>query len=71
MRALLPSPGGPQLASVKRPSPGPGQVLARVRAAPLNRADLAMLRGASHGSVGGRGAPLGLEWAGEIAEPNL
>lgn len=68
MRALLPSPEGPQLATVSRPSPGPGQVLVQVRAAPLNRADLAMLRGASHGSVGGAGSPLGLEWAGEIAE---
>lgn len=67
MRALLPGPEGPQLASVARPAPGPGQVLVRVRAAPLNRADLAMLRGASHGSVGGMGAPLDLEWAGEIA----
>ena len=34
----------------------------------LTRADLAMLRGASHGTVGGAGSPLGLEWAGEIAE---
>lgn len=67
MRALLPSPDGPQLSTLDRPSPGPGQVLVRVRAAPLNRADLAMLRGAAHGSVGGMGAPLGLEWAGEIA----
>ncbi|MBA4010324.1 MAG: quinone oxidoreductase [Phenylobacterium sp.] len=67
MRALLPSAEGPKLAQAPRPEPGPGQVLVRVRAAPLNRADLAMLRGASHGTVGGKGAPLGLEWAGEIA----
>jgi len=68
MRALVSSPGGPRSAEVPRPSPGPQQVLVRVKAAPLNRADLNMLRGASHGAVGGLGAPLGLEWAGEIVE---
>lgn len=67
MRALLPGADGPQLAEIERPEPKPGQVLVRVRAAPLNRADLAMLHGAAHGSVGGAGVPLGLEWAGEIA----
>jgi NADPH2:quinone reductase len=67
MRALLPRADGPHLAEIDRPEPGPGQVLVRVRAAPLNRADLAMLHGAAHGTVGGTGVPLGLEWAGEIA----
>src|SRR3546814_10384885 len=67
MRALVSSHEGPRLTTMERPSPGPGQVLVRVHAAPLNRADLAMLKGASHGQVGGAGAPLGLEWAGEIA----
>lgn len=67
MRALLPGSDGPHLAEIARPEPGLGQVLVRVRAAPLNRADLAMVHGAAHGSVGGAGVPLGLEWAGEIA----
>ena len=67
MRALVSSPEGPTLAERPRPTPGPNQVLVRVHAAPLNRADLAMLRGAAHGAVGGMGSPLGLEWAGEIA----
>ncbi|PZQ62466.1 MAG: quinone oxidoreductase [Phenylobacterium zucineum] len=67
MRALVSSPAGPVLTEVPRPSPGPHQVLVRVRAAPLNRADLNMLRGASHGAVGGLGSPLGLEWAGDVA----
>ncbi|WP_293461605.1 zinc-binding dehydrogenase [Phenylobacterium sp.] len=67
MRALVSSPEGPTLTERPRPTPGPNQVLVRVHAAPLNRADLAMLRGASHGAVGGLGAPLGLEWAGQIA----
>lgn len=68
MRALVSSPEGPRLAEVPRPRPGPHQVLVRVRAAPLNRADLNMLRGNAHGGVGGMGAPLGLEWAGEVVE---
>lgn len=67
MRALVSSPEGPTLAERPRPTPGPNQVLVRVHAAPLNRADLAMLRGAAHGAVGGMESPLGLEWAGEIA----
>ncbi|MEW5683765.1 MAG: zinc-binding dehydrogenase [Pseudomonadota bacterium] len=67
MRALVSSTEGPLLAEIPRPSPGARQVLVRVRAAPLNRADLNMLRGASHGAAGGLGAPLGLEWAGEVA----
>ena len=40
----------------------------QVKAGSLNRADLAMLKGSSHGRVGGMGAPLGLEWAGEVVE---
>lgn len=68
MRALVSSPDGPRLSEVPRPRPGPNQVLVRVHAAPLNRADLNMLRGNAHGAVGGMGAPLGLEWAGEVVE---
>jgi NADPH2:quinone reductase len=43
-------------------------VLVRVRACGLNRADLGMTKGHAHGSAGGVGAVLGMEWAGEIAE---
>lgn len=67
MRALLPGSDGAQLGSIAVPQPGLGQVLVRVHAAPLNRADLAMRMGAAHGNVGGAGIALGLEWAGEIA----
>ncbi len=66
MRALVSTPDGPRLADVPQPAPKPGQVMVKVAAAPLNRADLAMLKGRPHGAVGGMGAPLGLEWSGEI-----
>jgi len=39
----------------------------KVRAAALNRADLTTARGLPHGSHGGVGAAVGLEWAGEVA----
>ena len=68
MRAVVSSANGPVLQDVARPSPKPEEVLVRVRASALNRADLAMLKGSAHGGVGGMGAPLGLEWAGEIVE---
>jgi NADPH2:quinone reductase len=41
-------------------------VLVRVRAAGLNRADLIMASGRMHGSAGGPGTVLGLEFAGEV-----
>ena len=43
-------------------------MLVRVRSCGLNRADLGMTKGHAHGSAGGVGAVLGMEWAGEIAE---
>jgi NADPH2:quinone reductase len=68
MRAIFSSLEGPVLQEVPRPSPGEGEVLVRVRANALNRADLMMLRGGLHGGFGGVGFPLGLEFAGEIVE---
>ena len=68
MRAIVSTPDGAVLREVPRPTPRPDEVLVRVRAGALNRADLSMLKGASHGRVGGPGAPLGLEWAGEVVE---
>ncbi len=57
-----------EIREVPRPVPAPNQVLVRVRASGLNRADLIMLGGAKHGNAGGPGTILGLEWAGEIVE---
>lgn len=68
MRAIVSSPNGPVIQDFEEPIAGPGFVKVRVRAAALNRADLAMLTGASHGVAGGMGMPLGLEWAGDVVE---
>ena len=63
--------GGPDVLRYEdAPDPVPvnGQVLIDLRAASLNRADLAVAAGHRHGAIGGPGAIPGLEWAGEIAE---
>lgn len=66
MRAYTSNGNGIGLSEVEQPVPGSGEVLVRVRASALNRIDLAMAKGHAHGNVGGRGVPLGVEWAGEI-----
>jgi NADPH2:quinone reductase len=48
------------------PEPGAGEIRVRVKATALNRADLLVLAGHQHGGVGGAGAILGLECAGEV-----
>ncbi len=67
MRAMVVGESGLELRDVPVPVPGPGEVLVRVRAAGLNRAELAMAAGHAHGPLGGKGAVIGLEWAGEVA----
>ncbi|MBY0337700.1 MAG: zinc-binding dehydrogenase [Acetobacteraceae bacterium] len=56
-----------EIREVPTPTPGPEQVLIRVRAVGLNRADLGVAAGHMHGNQGGPGAIPGLECAGEIA----
>jgi NADPH2:quinone reductase len=68
MKAHVLGADGPELADIAAPKAGPEDVLVRVRACALNRADLAMARGVKHGGAGGAGAVLGLEWAGEVVE---
>jgi NADPH:quinone reductase len=68
MKAYIYGTNGAEITDVAKPSPKGTQVLVRVRACGLNRADLGMTKGHAHGSAGGVGAVLGMEWAGEIAE---
>ena len=68
MKAYVYGANGPAIAEVAKPAPKGAQVLVRVHACGLNRADLGMTKGHAHGSAGGVGAVLGMEWAGEVAE---
>src|SRR5216684_3038552 len=68
MKAYVYGANGPAITDVAKPSQNGTQVLVRVRACGLNRADLGMTKGHAHGSAGGVGTVLGMEWAGEIAE---
>ncbi|MDX2154978.1 MAG: zinc-binding dehydrogenase [Hyphomicrobiaceae bacterium] len=68
MKAAVLGSNGIEIREVVRPRPGPEQVLVRVRAAGLNRADLIVASGRMHGPSGGPGTILGLELAGEVAE---
>jgi NADPH:quinone reductase len=68
MKAFVYGANGAEIADIAKPAPKGTQVLVRVRACGLNRADLGMTKGHAHGSAGGVGTVLGMEWAGEIAE---
>jgi NADPH2:quinone reductase len=68
MRAAVVTADGVKVQEAPRPSPGPEEILVRVRAATLNRADLGVAAGHSHGAMGGAGTVLGLDFAGEVAE---
>jgi NADPH:quinone reductase-like Zn-dependent oxidoreductase len=68
MKAYVYGANGAEITDVPKPTPKGTQVLVRVRACGLNRADLGMTKGHAHGSAGGVGTVLGMEWAGEVAE---
>src|SRR5256885_15806986 len=64
MKAGVSSPNGLELRDIPQPVPKPNEVLTRVKACGLNRADLSAAKASfGHGVMG---APLGLEWAGEV-----
>ena len=68
MKAYVYGAGGAAITDVAKPSPKGTQVLVKVHACGLNRADLGMTKGHVHGARGGVGTVLGMEWAGEVAE---
>jgi len=64
MKAAVSSPNGLELRDIPQPVPKPNEVLVRVKACGLNRADLSAARASlGHGTLG---AAVGLEWAGEV-----
>jgi NADPH2:quinone reductase len=64
MKAGVSSPEGLVLRDIPQPEPKANEVLTRVQACGLNRADLSAAKASfGHGVMG---APLGLEWAGDV-----
>jgi NADPH:quinone reductase-like Zn-dependent oxidoreductase len=68
MKAAVIGANGLEIKQVPEPRAKANEVLVRVHAAALNRADLMMASGQRHGPAGGSGAVAGLEWAGEVVE---
>lgn len=68
MRAAVSTEKGVEIRDVPAPKPKPTDVLVRVRACGINRADLHMAAGQRHGPAGGIGTVLGMEWSGEVTE---
>lgn len=70
MKAItVPAPGGPEqlrLAEIQTPAPGPGEILIRVKAAGVNRADLLQREG-RYPPPPGASPILGMEVSGEVA----
>lgn len=66
MKAAVLGDKGVEVRDLPKPEPKPNEVLIRVRASSLNRADLLVASGVQHGSVGGVGARIGLECSGEV-----
>jgi NADPH:quinone reductase len=66
MKAAVVTEQGVQYKDAPKPSPKAHELLIKVKAASLNRADLAVAAGNRHGTVGGPGTIVGLECAGEV-----
>jgi NADPH2:quinone reductase len=67
MKAAVVGEKGLEIRDVARPEPKPNEVLIRVRACGLNRADAMVASGIAHGRAGGAGTVVGLEYVGEVA----
>ena len=68
MKAAVVTEGGLEVREVPQPKPKANEIVVKVRAASLNRADLGVAAGHQHGPIGGAGTVPGLEWAGEVEE---
>jgi NADPH:quinone reductase len=64
MKAAVATENGLDVRDIAEPKPKPFELLVKVKAAGLNRADLSAAQGrGGHGAVG---ATIGLDWAGEV-----
>ena len=66
MKAATVGEDGVVIADIDVPQPKLNEVLVKVRACGLNRADLMVASGLAHGRAGGVGTVIGLEWSGEV-----
>lgn len=66
MKGAVLTPQGIAIQELPVPRPGSNEVLIKVRASSLNRADLFLVEGRTHGDHGGAGTQLGLEWSGDV-----
>jgi NADPH2:quinone reductase len=66
MKAAVATENGLEIRDIPQPKPKSFELLVKVKAAGLNRADLAAARG--RGGHGAMGATIGLDWAGVVAE---
>jgi NADPH:quinone reductase len=66
MKAAVVGETGAEVRDLPKPEAAPNQVLIRVRASSLNRADVGVAAGHQHGRVGGIGSRIGLECSGEV-----
>lgn len=67
MKAVMVTDDGVKFIDAPTPKPKANEVLIRVRACGLNRADLMVASGMAHGTVGGAGTIVGMESSGEVA----
>ena len=68
MKAVVVTQEGVRVQNVETPKPKENEVLVKVFACGLNRADLVVADGGAHGASGGPGTIVGMEFSGEIIE---
>ena len=68
MKAVVVTEEGVRVQNVETPKPKENEVLVKVFACGLNRADLVVADGGAHGASGGLGTIVGMEFSGEIME---
>src|SRR3954447_1359014 len=66
MKAAVVGETGAEVRDLPKPEPASNQVLIRVRASSLNRADVGVAAGHQHGRVGGIGSRIALGCSGEV-----